>query len=490
MKKILMSSVVVASLFAQTTNASLEEQLKELKVKLAQVEQMATKNQQKVNPIAANNHLFWSYDLRTTYDSISEKVSSGSTYRTLSKNSDGSVKFSDFKQNLPSNTYKNKIFTNRVILTGVAKPSDNLKATVRIEANNIFGMQSETQYSPYTNISWVANETPDDTTVRIKEAFFNYHFGKDNGFMFSAGRRPAVGGYPSNLREGDSPSSPLSHLINMEFDGFSFEISNTVFGDISETLSDFGTWMKFCAGRGYSSSKGKWPADGSAPYSKDGFDDSDFAGFILVPYDDGQYSLWTETVWAWNMKGYNFVSNQDAANAQQGKDFNASMQDLGDYFGFNAVLKIDGIGDEINDFLDDTKAFVSYAMSTTRPFSGKQMLASMDNKTGTSIWIGADMPAGEDGRFGVSFVKGSKYWRNMTYGEDTLIGSIAAVRGKAYDIYYNKEIVSHLTAGVRYTYIDYDYSGSDAFFGLGGNPEQQVFVESASDLRAYIRYNF
>jgi hypothetical protein len=489
MKKILMSSVVVASLFAQTGNTSLEDQLKELKTKLAQVEQIAIKNQKKVNPIAANNHLYWSYDLRTTYDSISENMSSGNTYTRLTQNADGSVKFSNFAK-VPSSTYKNKIFTNRVTLTGVAKPSDNLKATVRIEANNIFGMNSESQYSPYTNISWVANETPDDTNIRIKEAFFNYHFGKDNGFMFSAGRRPATEGYPANLREGDSPSSPLAHLINMEFDGFSFEISNTVFSEMSETLSDFGTWLKFCAGRGYSSSKGKWPADGAAAYSKDGFDDTDFAGFILVPYDNGQYSLWTETVWAWNMKGFNFVSNTDAQNAQQGKDFDASMQDLGNYFGFNAIFKADGIGDEINDFLDDTKAFVSYSMSTTRPFSGKQMLGSMDNETGTSIWVGADMPAGEKARFGVSFVKGSKYWRNMTYGEDTLVGSIAAVRGKAYDIYYNREIASHLTAGLRYTYIDYDYAGSDAFFGLGGNPEQQVFVDSAKDLRAYIRYNF
>jgi len=493
MKKLLLSTLAVGALFAQNNSADLEAKIKNLEKQVAELKKMAITNQQKINPIAANNHLFWSYDLRTTFDAISEKTTSGMGYTKVTPNQDGTVTFGGFNPNVPSKTYKNRIFTNRIILTGVAKPSENLKATLRIEANNIFGMNSEKSYSPYNNISWVANETPDDINVRVKEAFFNYHFGPDNGLMISAGRRPATEGFPANLRENDAPASPLAHLINMEFDGFSFEISNTIFSKISDKFADFGTWMKFCAGRGYSSSKGKWPYDGSPAYSKDPFDDTDFAGFILVPYDDGQYALWTETVWAWNMKGYNFASQADAQKAQQGQDFKAKMEDLGDYFGFNAVFKANGIGDEISDFLDNTTAFVSFALSKTKPFSGKQMLGTTDDKTGTSWWIGADMPGvfNEDNdRMGINFVKGSKYWRSMTYGEDTLVGSIAAVRGSAYEVYYHHQITPHLTAGIRGTWIKYDYAGSDAFFGLGGNPNQQLYVEKATDIRAYIRYNF
>jgi hypothetical protein len=121
-----------------------------------------------------------------------------------------------------------------------------------------------------------------------------------------------------------------------------------------------------------------------------------------------------------------------------------------------------------------------------------RMLGSTENKSGHSIWVGADMPAGDSGRIGISFVKGSKYWRSFTYGEDTLAGSIAAVRGRAYDIYYNREIIPHLTAGIRFTYISYDYPGSDAFFGDMGDPDFTAFsyVDKARDFRAYIRYNF
>jgi hypothetical protein len=492
MKKLLLSATVVAGLFAAPTIDSLQKQINELQQQLKELKaKQETQNDRyykKVAPIVANNHLFWNLDLRTTYDVIKEDVKSGMGYKTIVPNQDGSVTFKDMGK-IDSKTYKNHIFTNRVILTGVYKPSDNLKATVKAEVNNVFGMNAADRSSPYQNISWVANETPDDTNFRLKEAYFNYFFGDD--FMFSAGRRPATEGFPANLREGNEPSSPLAHLINMEFDGFSFKIGNGEFSKLSDKFGDWGTWLKFCLGRGYSSTQGKWPYNNDPANSKDRLHNADFGGFLFVPYDNGQYSIWTETVWAWDMKGYNFATPADAANAMAGKDFTVSMQDLGNYFGFNMILKADGIGDGISDFLDDTKAFVSYAISKTKPDSGKQMLGSTDKETGHSVWVGADMPGFKDGdRFGVSYVHGSKYWRNFTFGEDTLIGSIAAVRGHAFDVYYNTEIIPHLTAGLRYTYIKYDHAGSDSFFGLAGNPDQDVYVEKARDLRAFIRYNF
>ena len=461
MKKFLLASSVVASLFAQPTVEELQKQINSLQKQLQEIKANQQKVEKKVEsqndryykkvaPIVSNTHLFFDADLRTTFDYISQKTKNG-------------------------DKYYNNIFTNRLILSGVAQPADNLKFNLKIEANEMFGMNSNDANSQYNNISWVANETPDDTNIRIKEAYFNYWFGKDNGYMFSAGRRPATNGYPANLREGDRAESPIAHLVNMEFDGFSFLITNTAMSDWSDKFSDWGTSLKFCAGRGYSSSNGKWPANGVA-YSKNNLGITDFAGFILVPYDDGQYAVWSENIWAWNMKGYN----------TSGK-----MDDLGDYFGSNLLFKADGIGDGISDFLDSTKAFISLAVSKTSPFSGKQMLGSTDGKFGESIWVGADMPGLKDNdRWGVNFVAGSKYWRNMTYGEDTLVGSIAAVRGQAYDVYYNKQIIPHLTTGLRATYLKYNNAGSDAFFGVNSNPDQSNYVEKATDIRAYIRYNF
>ncbi|SFV59145.1 FIG01209174: hypothetical protein [hydrothermal vent metagenome] len=460
MKKLLLSATVVAGLFAAPTVESLQKQIELLQKQLNElkanqkkvakkVEEQNDRYYKKVAPVVSNTHLFLSTDLRTSFDFVSQKTKSGKTYT-------------------------NNILSNRVIITGIAKPADNLKFNLKVEANSMFGMNNSNKNSQYNNISWVANETPDDTNIRIKEAYFNYWFGKDNGYMFSAGRRPATNGYPANLREGDRAESPIAHLVNMEFDGFSFLITNTAMSDWSDKFNDWGTSLKFCVGRGYSSSEGKWPK-GSYAYAKDDKKITDFGGFILVPYDDGQYAVWMENIWAWNMQGY--TSNQ--------------LDTLGNYFGTNILFKADGIGDGISDFLDDTKAFVSFALSRTNPDGGKQMLGSTDSKTGSSVWIGADMPGvGDNDRWGVSFVRGSKYWRSMTYGEDTLVGSIAAVRGKAFDIYYIKQIIPHLTTSLRATYLDYDHAGSDAFFGEGGNPDQSDYVKKATDIRAYIRYNF
>ena len=467
MKKFIISALAVGALFAQSDNASLEKQIKELKAKLSQVEKMAIENQKKVNPIAANNHLFWSLEIRSAVDILHYKLSNG-----------------DKKAN--------NIFTNRVILTGVAKPADNLKATLKIQAYNIFGMdgknKDEMPVLGYDNSNWTANETPDDTNIRVKEAFFNYYFGPNNALMFSAGRRPATEGFPANFRAGDEhANSPLAHLINLEFDGFSFKIGNDVFANMSDKFSDWGTWFKLCIGRGYSPNSGKFT---KYPYDKDNhLKINDFAGFIFVPYDDGQYALWTETIKAWNVKGY-IDTNGDGMPD--------TMKDVGDYFGFNAVFKANGIGEDLGDFFDNTNAFISYAYTKTIPH-GERMLGSEDKKSGSSIWVGADMPVGDtDDRWGINYVHGSKYWRPMTYAEDTLAGSIAAVRGNAYEVYYHHQIIPHLTLGARATIMKYKYTGSEAFFGDAGAPvdvdsdqaKQRGAIKDAKDFRIYIRYNF
>jgi hypothetical protein len=464
MKKLLISALGASLMFA--ANGDLEAKIKKLEKEVAQLKSIALSNQNKVNPISANDHLYWSYQIRTSVDFIQYKLSNG-----------------DKKAN--------NILSNRVRLTAVAKPSDNLKATLQIEANNIYGMNGNNNFMVlgYDNSNWTANETPDDTTLRVSQAFFNYHFGPDNALMFSAGRRPATMGYPAQFRAGEpNANSPLAHLINLEFDGFSFKIGNEIFANMSDKFSDWGTWIKFCLGRGYSPNSGKFS---QYPYDKDNnLQINDFAGVLIIPYDDGQYALWTETVRAWNVKGYMDTNGDGMPD---------TMQDTGNYLGFNAVFKASGIGDGISDFLDDTNAFISFAWTKTQPYANSRMLGSSDNETGTSIWIGADMPFGEDGdRIGFNYVHGTKYFRAMTYGEDTLIGSIAATRGNAYEVYYNHQIIPNLTCQVRATYIKYDYTGSNAFFGDAGTPidvdspmaDAMGAVKNAKDIRVYIKYNF
>jgi hypothetical protein len=86
-----------------------------------------------------------------------------------------------------------------------------------------------------------------------------------------------------------------------------------------------------------------------------------------------------------------------------------------------------------------------------------------------------------------------------------MIGSKLAARGNAYEGYFTYKLNKALSAQLRYTYIDYDYAGSNGFFGqasgvplkisdiksgMYGEKMKSMFVESAQDLRFYIRYRF
>ncbi|OHE11581.1 MAG: hypothetical protein A2329_09365 [Sulfurimonas sp. RIFOXYB2_FULL_37_5] len=195
--------------------------------------------------------------------------------------------------------------------------------------------------------------------------------------------------------------------------------------------------------------------------------------------------------------------------------WNINMTDVGDLTGWSLSLQVNGIGNGISDFLDDSIFFISYAGSKTDPKGTHgtmlsnagaggaditEMLGSTKSETGYSYYAGLQVPGFMTGqRAGFEYNHGSKYWRSFTYGEDTLVGSKLSTRGDAYELYYTLPIVGkNLTAQLSYVYIDYDYSGSDMFFDSTGTPMTQAqaaanglsFVESASNIRASIRYRY
>jgi hypothetical protein len=81
-----------------------------------------------------------------------------------------------------------------------------------------------------------------------------------------------------------------------------------------------------------------------------------------------------------------------------------------------------------------------------------------------------------------------------------MIGSKLAARGDAYEVYYTQPLVGKtLSMQLRYTYIDYKYTGSNSFFGADGiamdiddayKSGMMDPVDTAQDIRAYIRYRY
>ena len=453
-----LSPVAVADESLQQQIDDLQQQIRELKIE------------------SAGQNLKFGVDYRVTMDSIEYKMADG------------------------SKATNHDLLTNRLWLNMGYKYNDNLAFIGQLSYNKIFGenLNTDPNDSGYPDFDWIINENLTDNSLKVRQAYFLYHgeqfVGLNNvGWSFSLGRRPSTDGFLVNNREGfDEAQSPLGHSINVEFDGLSL---NTKWDEVTGIP---GAAIKLCAGRGLSNATTRFTMAGTDYAESDNqTDDIDFVGFIFTPYNDGQYNVKAMVYHATNLIGYDI-------NEVMAGDF--VFRDFGNLNNATVSVEVNGIGELINDFLDNTRVFASYSMSQTDPNSGMAMLGSADKETGHSYWVGVNFPGFmEDDSFGIEFNHGSKYWRSFTYGEDTIIGSKLAARGDAFEVYYNLPIIDDAwVAQIRYTHINYDYTGSNGFFGsASGTPMDmqtalgmsQAFgtpppVEEARDLRLLLRYKF
>ncbi|TKI68419.1 DUF3373 family protein [Sulfurimonas crateris] len=388
--------------------------------------------------------------------------------------------------------------TNRLWIDMGYKATNNLSFIGQLAYNKAFGERSgasDPASASFEGFDWIANENAYDDKIRVRSAYFLWQdqefFGLDIPWTFSIGRRPSTNGALINLRDDDHASSPIGHAINVEFDGLSSQF----------TLNkEWGTSVKLCLGRGMSNAAPKFT---STPYTDvdkidGGNSNIDLAGLIFTPYEDRQYKI---------SSMYYYASNLiDAVNPM---DYTQGFDTVGGMHSGVVYASVKGIGDGWSDFLDYTTVFASFAVSQTDPKEGQSMLGSTESEVGTSFWIGTQFPSliSDYGKWGVEYNHGSKYWRSITYGEDTNIGSKVAARGDAYEVYFTEYLVEDiLSLQLRYTYIDYKYSGSNGFFGGSadgstgtGTPFKisdnmgemgRMVVDNAQDIRLYIRYKY
>lgn len=475
MKKILLSLTVASGLahnaFADDIS-DLKTQIKALNDKVSKLEKKQahnTKKISKVNKLANNDNLKLNADFRTAYDYINYKKVNG-------------------------DTFSNDILSNRLWINMAYAPDDNLAFYSTLAYYKVYGQMTNAKQG-LNQMDAGVNETANPSnTLRVKEAYFLYKndtfLGTDVPWTASIGRRPATDGLLVNYREDQKAKSAIGHNINMEFDGASFWYS------LENVTNVSGMSLKFCLGRGMSdvNSKdsgisqnpdGTYSLNSTLDYSKTpGFSNTDLIGILFNPYDDGQYSVHSVWFYANNLPG--MVKNENEVN-------NYSFKQTGNMTGGDIAFIADGIGDGINDLLDDTIFFTSFAYSKTSPDKNNKMLGSSDDETGQSIYVGLNWPCQliDDARVGIEYNHGSKYWRSLTYGEDTMVGSKLATRGDAYETWFNKDLIGKkLTMQVRYTYIDYKYEGSNAFFGDLGTPTSISTIDTAQDVRVNLRYRF
>ncbi len=490
MKKLITLSAIAALTTSSLLAADVDAKISEMEAKITKLEeklQVATKTLAEVKAHDATDNIKFNVDFRTSVDNITYKLANG-----------GEAKNPD-------------LLTNRLWLNMGFAPNENTLFKGKLSYLKAYGDSPSHSQSnidgamSLQTFDWITNENATDNTLKVKEAYWLYmndtFMGNQVPWTISIGRRPSTDGLGINMREAQKENSPLSHTVNVEFDGLSAKF------DLDKVTGVKGMWWKLCTGRGITNAKPRFQMDGT-DYAADSTKtkDNNMYGFIFVPYDDGQYSVWTNWAKAEHMIGFDMMSNGGNGDYATwspvynnfGVQIDSSIsgykfKDFGDLELATAMFKAEGIGSEINDFLDDTKFFFSVAQSKTKPGGDmNRMLGSTDSKTGTSTWIGVNMPCllTKDGRIGLEWNKGSKYWRSVTHGEDTMIGSKIAARGTAVEAYYTKPINKALSFDLRYTKIDYDYAGSNMFFGDEGNPDGPLSVTEATNLRASVSYRF
>ena len=439
-----------------------------------------------LNKATNGNHLKFGIDYRFALDNMQYKMADGS------------------KQS------NDAFMTNRLWVNMDWKATNNLSFSGQLAYNKAFGARSgwNSNIAGMETFDWITNENAYDDVVRVRSAYFLYKndtfFGTSVPWTFSIGRRPSTNGHLINLRDDDGAASPMGHTINVEFDGLSSKFA------LEDITGVNGMYVKFCAGRGGTNANTKFfavnPTNGAivmsgAPYSTNGNDipDIDLAGLIFVPWNNGHYGVATQYYYANNLIDANIVYPGGIPTMN-------GMKTVGGLHSFTANFTMNGIGNELSDYLDDTTFFLSGAVSKTNPKAGENMLGgtNSESKTGYSIWAGLQMPSliTEDGRWGLEYNHGSQYWRSITYAEDTNIGSKIAARGDAYEAYFTEPLIDDiLSLQVRYTFIDYKYTGSNGFFGnetgsatsidsLTPMTGSSVTVDTAQDIRFYLRYRY
>ena len=442
--------------------------------RIKKIEKKLAKNTKKINKVKAHDagdNIKWNVDFRTQMDHVNYKTVGG-----------GEVENSS-------------LLSNRLWLGMKFKADDNTSFYGTLSYNKLFGDNraqiDDTTTNNNAGFDWVTNEAAsNDNSLKVKEAYWLY---RNDSFMgndklpwtASIGRRPSTDGLGINLRVDQQRKSALSHTVNVEFDGASVRF------DLDQLTGVEGMWVKFCGGRGLTNAKLRFSSDG-LDYTSDTntTNNVDMAGLIFVPYDDGQYSVHTNYAQAWNL-----IGNEDTNSNGIRETSEQAFKEFGNMEFATIMFKADGIGEEISEFLDNSTFFASYAMSKTNPNNGDAMLGSTESKIGHSYWVGLNMPAfGDDDRFGLEWNRGSRYWRSMTYGEDTMIGSKIAARGTAWEAYYNSQLTKALSGSLRFTKINYDYTGSNGFFGDFGAPSAintaTGQVKEATNITGYIRYRF
>ena len=374
--------------------------------------------------------------------------------------------------------------TTKFHLNMKAKVNNNLTFNGRLAAYKVWGDSSgiKTNTGSLGDVTLDGNTSsvPHGDTITLERAYFLYSKNIDEiPISFSLGRRPSTDGPPMEYGKNSlEAGSPLSTIINWQFDGASLN-----FG-LEEALNISGAAFKFCYGLGF---EGGWGNSYSLQNTSSYVDDVHMFGVIATIYDDDAFSAVFNYAHAWDITdGFTgltlmpFIPYKNADGTysfdQNVGGYISRMQpvtEIGDWDGASLLLRSnldERVGKDIDVFMAISWSHTDPSQISQNPFyeiMGQGLLSSngkLEAHDGYSIYAGVLFPMPLDAKLGLEYNWGSEYWFNFTGAEDSIAGSKLAARGSVVETYYIQPIISDnffLKLGMKY--YDYEYTGS-------GNP--------------------
>lgn len=460
--KLSAAALLTTSVMYANTTQNVEKKVTELEESLKEMqEQIDT-----VQEHDAKDNIKFTVDFRSEYNTLNYDYD-----KYTFKTKDGTEDWSGESRK------NNSLLATRLFLNMKSSPSDKLTFTGQLAAYGVWGGHAYGFEDP-TLKGWSSSSKASDTLMRIRQAYFVYSDEFSNGlpYSFSAGRRPSTDGFLANHREGNvEAGSPLAHITNMEVDAAMVKL------DLSKYVK--GAFIKTVFGRAHNGDgvQTLYDKGGYRPYAFEGGDKNENVNFAILLgnlYDNGQYKVMFEHASILNTKG---------KNPETGK----ISTDAGTAYLDAISFQMTGVGDMINDFLDDTTLFLSLGRTQYNPDSTHMLLGSHDDETGYSVWTGFSIPdmITQKGKLGFEYNHGSQHWTPMTWAEDSMMGSKVAVRGDAYEAYWNFNIMGEksLTGQLRYTYEQHDYTPN---IRCSGWVKPEAVDIKAQNFRAFVRYQF
>jgi hypothetical protein len=465
MNKILLSMAVISGLSVSLFSDDISEmknQIDTLTKKIDKLEKKQKRTQKTLSKVKSHD----------AYDNIKFGIDFRNAVDVL-----------DYKNNETGETASNSsLLSSRLYLTMKSSPMSGLTFSGKLAIYSLWGSHLY-DHGGNSFKSWAGSSKATDTVMRIKEAYFVYSTDLgEQPISFSIGRRPSTNGYLANYRENEPVAgSPLAHITNMEVDAAMVKLNWDRF------LLE-GSYTKFVYGRAHAGAiDNVYGTDGSftTPYASQESDDDpvDFAILLGDAYNNGQHQVMYQWAHIFNTKG-----KKVGPITPTNKSLAAGTAEL-----YALSYKMEGVGSEISDFLDETTLFASIAGTYYNADSGYTLLSSEDggSKSGSSVWLGAVFPdmITDEGKFGLEYNHGSQYWTAMTWAEDTAIGSKIAVRGDAYEAYWNFNLfgVKNLPSQIRYTYAQHDYTPNNHCMGWV-TPEKVDII--SQDIRFAVSYRY